>query len=188
MDAIAALKKRLDQRSPSRVREPDAWQAAVALIVVPNASGAPEILFIQRAERLGDPWSGQMALPGGRRDDGDGTLQRTAQRETSEETGIVLPDTALLGELDDLFPNIKVLPSVVVRPFVFGLPERPAVAPNEEVAAHVWVGLDTLRGAGGRTEVEVRGGVRTVDAFVVGGHVIWGMTHRILLSLIALTE
>ena len=186
MDPIAALKQRLDQRIPSRVREPDAWQAAVAVIVAPNPSGIPEVLLIKRAERDGDPWSGQMALPGGRRDDGDATLQHTAQRETSEETGIVLPDSALLGELDDLFPNIKVLPSVVVRPFVFGLGERPAVAPNEEVAAHVWVGLDTLRGAGRRIEVEVRGSARTVDAFVVGDHVIWGMTHRILLPFIDL--
>jgi 8-oxo-dGTP pyrophosphatase MutT (NUDIX family) len=187
MNPIATLKERLDQRTPRRVREPDAWQAAVAVIVVPNQSGTPEILFIKRAERRGDPWSGQMALPGGRRDDDDATLRHTAQRETSEETGIVLPDATLLGELDDLFPNIKVLPSVVVRPFVFGLDERPTVAPNEEVAAHLWVGLDTLRGAGRRVEVEVRGSSRTVDAFVVGDHVIWGMTHRILLPFIELT-
>ncbi|MCZ6916088.1 MAG: CoA pyrophosphatase [Gemmatimonadetes bacterium] len=187
MDAIAALKERLDRRSPSRVCEPDAWQAAVAVIVVPSAAGAPEMLFIKRAERAGDPWSGQMALPGGRKDDADDTLLGTALRETFEETGIVLPDTALLGELDDLFPNIKVLPSVVVRPFVFGLAERPVVTPNEEVAAHVWLGLDTLRIAGRRTEVEVRGSFRTVEAFVVGGHVIWGMTHRILLPFLDLT-
>lgn len=187
MDAIAALKKRLARRTPSRVDEPGAWQAAVALIVVPSSSGHPEILFIKRAERRGDPWSGQMALPGGRRDDADVTLRHTAQRETSEETGIVLPESALLGELDDLFPNIKVLPSVVVRPFVFGLENRPDVEPNHEVAAHVWVGLDTLRDAVGRVEVEVRGSVRTVEAFVVGDHVIWGMTHRILLPFMDLT-
>ena len=72
--------------------EPDGEvrQAAVALILHEPDGSSPEILFIERAKREGDPWSGQMALPGGRRDTEDRDLQTTAARETFEEVGISL--------------------------------------------------------------------------------------------------
>lgn len=180
MDSILReVKARLGGRSPRRVREPEAWEAAVGLILAPGSSGL-DLLFIRRAERAGDPWSGQMALPGGRRDAEDVALIDTACRETLEETGISLPASSLLGELDDLFPDIKVLPPVVVRPFVFGLSTRPRIEPSDEVAGHLWVSLQTLRASASVTEVEVRGQRLTVDAYVVGEYVIWGMTQRIV--------
>ncbi len=151
----------------------------MGLILASGSSGL-DLLFIRRAERVEDPWSGQMALPGGRRDAEDVALVDTAFRETLEETGIALPPNSLLGELDDLFPDIKVLPRVVVRPFVFGLPTRPRIEPSDEVAGHLWVSLQTLRASASATEVEVRGQHLTVDAYVVGEHVIWGMTQRIV--------
>jgi 8-oxo-dGTP pyrophosphatase MutT (NUDIX family) len=151
----------------------------VGLILVPGSSGL-DLLFIRRAERAEDPWSGQMALPGGRRDPEDVALVDTACRETLEETGIALPPDSLLGELDDLFPGIKVLPRVVVRPFVFGLPTRPRIESSDEVAGHLWVSLRVLRASASATEVEVQGQRLAVDAYVVGEHVIWGMTQRIV--------
>ena len=45
-------------------------EAAVSLILAPNRDGL-EALFILRAKKAGDPWSGQMALPSGHRDPGD---------------------------------------------------------------------------------------------------------------------
>ncbi len=151
----------------------------MGLILAPGSSGL-DLLFIRRAERAEDPWSGQMALPGGRRDPEDVALVDTACRETLEETGIALPPNSLLGELDDLFPGIKVLPRVVVRPFVFGLPTRPRIESSDEVAGHLWVSLRVLRASASATEVEVQGQRLAVDAYVVGEHVIWGMTQRIV--------
>ena len=54
-----------------------------------------EVLFIQRAERPGDPWSGQMAFPGGHREDSDISLQ-AAMRETHEEIGLGLDNADYL--------------------------------------------------------------------------------------------
>lgn len=183
---LSEVRGRLGRRAPRRVHEPDAWQAAVAMILVSSSEADLQLLFIKRADRTGDPWSGQMGLPGGRRDESDAALLETARRETREETGIDLPPDALLGELDDLHPSTKVLPNVVVRPFVFGLGSRPEIQPNHEVADHVWVSLRTLAESASRVEVEVRGQPRTVDAFVVGEHVIWGMTHRIVTPFLAI--
>lgn len=175
-----SIRDHLARVPPRRVVAPDAWEAAVALVLVPVEEDDHDLLLIKRAVRSGDPWSGQMALPGGRREDRDSNLLATARRETLEETGIDLPAEALLGELDDLYPNIKMLPSVVVRPFVFGLPQRPAVIPSSEVAVHVWASIGALRASQGHTDVEVRGLRRRVEAFILGEHVVWGMTHRIL--------
>ena len=52
--------------------------------------GDPEILFIKRAGRAGDRWSGHTALPGGRRDPLDADDRAAAIRETMEEVGLDL--------------------------------------------------------------------------------------------------
>ena len=97
---LTEIRDRLTSRTPREVVQPDAAQAAVALIAV--SSGADlELLIIRRAERLGDPWSGQMALPGGRRETVDSSLRETAMRETAEEIGVDLGREAMLGQLDD---------------------------------------------------------------------------------------
>ena len=54
-------------------------RAAVALVLRGPAE-APDILFIKRASREGDPWSGQMAFPGGRYDPTDEREKDTAIR------------------------------------------------------------------------------------------------------------
>lgn len=52
--------------------------------------GDPEILFIKRAARTGDRWTGHIALPGGKRDPEDADDQATSIRETMEEIGLDL--------------------------------------------------------------------------------------------------
>ncbi len=86
-------------------------QAAVALVLVPGSEG-PELLLIKRTERDDDPWSGQMAMPGGRRDEEDHDLLQTAIRETREETSVDLGEAEVLGELDDLSPSSPHLPPI----------------------------------------------------------------------------
>lgn len=163
--------------------------AAVALLLVDRgpASEGPALLLIRRAERAGDPWSGQMGLPGGRRDAEDADLVATAIRETAEEVGVRLPPSSLLGSLDDVAPRTPVLPPVAVRPFVFRLPAAPVLTPNPEVAATAWVPLGDLLAPGARrsVEVQIRGESRVVPAYVTPEGIVWGMTERILSLLFA---
>ena len=159
--------------------------AAVALILVPDPDA---VLLIRRAEVAGDPWSGHMALPGGRRSPGDEDLAAAAIRETAEEVGITLPRAALLGSLDDIAPRTPTLPPVAVRPFVFRLSHRPRLTLNDEVAAAAWVPFGTLRHPDTYQTVtlHLHGADRPVPAYLFEEAVVWGMTERILTGLLEL--
>ncbi len=164
--------------------------AAVAVILHDGADGL-EALFIHRAVRAGDTWSGQIAFPGGRRDPGDADLLATAIRETGEEVGVDLSSAERLGVLDDLYPRTPVLPPVVVRPFVFALTARPTVVVSSEVQDAFWVSFRALQAPGVASTVTVDhpGAPRRVfPAYTLGNHTIWGMSERILTPLISLVS
>lgn len=186
---LTIIQSRLGGRRPKTAVSPGAAEAAVAVVLAqPSLEDAIEILLIRRAVRQGDPWSGQMGLPGGRREAADETLLTTAIRETREETSIDLTASRPLGRLDDLAPMTPVLPPIIVRPFVFGLRDRPPVRANVEVAGYRWVPLEDLRRSVGTATVHVGGAPRAVDAYRLGPDVVWGMTHRILMPLLDLLD
>ena len=181
----ARLRERLALReSGSPDEDPTLFWAAVAIILTPQPDS---ILFIRRADRSGDPWSGHMALPGGRRDPSDLDLAGTAMRETAEEVGVELRREDLAGSLSDVIPRTPVLPPVAVRPFVFLLPERPAMRLNAEVAQASWVPVDYLLRPDTHhpVQLEVAGQSRQVQAYQLENAIIWGMTERILTSFLA---
>ena len=78
------------------------------------------------------------------------------------------------------------LPPIVVRPFVFVVPGRPAVTESDEVTLHLWVPLSEFRASSQRSQVVVRGVELDVASYVLGPHVVWGMTERILKPIIDL--
>lgn len=161
-------------------------RAAVALVLRPGHAGI-EILLIKRAEREGDPWSGHVALPGGREEPTDGSLEETAIRETREETGLDLTQGGeILGALDDLEPR-SMPRNILVRPFVALLREDAQLELSDEVAAAFWVPLGDLTAPGAVTEstVYVGGAERRVTSFLHGDYVVWGMTERILQQLLS---
>jgi len=180
---LAGLGARLASHRPITDGDASLLWAAVAIVVVPSPDA---VLLIRRAERAGDPWSGHMALPGGRREPGDDDLLATAVRETREEVGFALLRSNLLGSLDDVVPRTPVLPPVAVRPFVFSLAARPPLVPNPEVAAVRWVHLDHLLHPETYHSVrlEIRGEHRDVPAFQIEDAIVWGMTERILSALL----
>ena len=127
-----------------------------------------------------------MALPGGRCEPGDDDLLATALREVAEEVGVKLAPDSFAGTLEDVVPRTPVLPPVAVRPFVFLSPSRPSLLPNVEVAEAHWVLLDDLMrpGAHHPVLVDIAGESREVMAYQLEEAVVWGMTERILSSLV----
>lgn len=168
--------------------ESETARAAVAVTLRPTADDQVELLMIRRAEREGDPWSGQIALPGGRWSPNDESLLHTALRETWEETGIDLAVQGLvLGTLDELHPRTPLLPPIVITPVVVVLAAPAPLVLSDEVADAFWVPLQTLRAPESTRESQVhaRGATFRVPSFVLGERVVWGLTERILRQLLA---
>jgi len=170
------------RRAPLRIEADPTQQAAVAAVLY----GDPvRLLLIRRATFEGDPWSGHLAFPGGRREPTDPTLRATAIRETHEELGVDLSHATLLGSLDDVGPVSQRRP-LVVRPYVFALPTLPPPRPNREVAEVLDLPLTHLLSNRGRGTMpfEWRGQPVTLPTVDVSGHRLWGMTLRMVDDLL----
>ena len=121
--------------------------------------GDPEVLFIKRASRRGDRWSGHIALPGGRRDPEDADDLAAAVRETREEIGLDLDsDTSI--QVSNLPERVVTTAFgkkglMVLCPYLFLL-TTPVVPPLQlqptEVAATHWVSLRALLTPSQRTQ------------------------------------
>jgi 8-oxo-dGTP pyrophosphatase MutT (NUDIX family) len=187
---LVQLRDTLEGHAPRLApRAAGSKEAAVALVLRPRER--LELLLIKRAEVHGDPWSGHVALPGGRRGTGDADLVDTARRETEEEVGVPLARVStLLGVLDDVAPMTPRLPPIVITPFVFAVPAATVAHPDaREVQAALWVPLDALRETSAFAEITVTvatGDEMTVPSFVIGDYAIWGLTYRILQQFLEL--
>ena len=185
MITIAAIRAVADLGGDPVVPE-HCREAAVAMILLQGESSF-EMMFILRARKEGDPWSGQMALPGGHREPQDLTLAETAARETWEETGLDLAQHGeFLGGLSGVRANPRSGIDLMVVPQVFELQARPSqLAPNHEVQKVLWGDVADMYSGTSRTDASFPEFNRhgTFPGFKVDDQVVWGLTFRMLNDL-----
>ncbi len=159
--------------------------AAVAMIFGDGPEGL-ELCFIRRAERAGDPWSGQVAFPGGRASADDADAGAVAERETWEEIGLRLARQQCIGGLPMRAVQANTLRAgLSLWPFLYyvGDAGHPVATPRipEEVASVFWVPINHLFDVNAVTEIIYP---PTSGASFPGikfdRHVIWGLTLRVL--------
>lgn len=183
---VSLLIDRLVERltpGPPRAGTDGARCAAVAALLHDEPSG-PRVLLMKRVDRDGDPWSGHISLPGGRYQASDENLLTTAIRETHEELGIDLRGARLIGELSPLHPRMSGPTGIEVMPFVF-LTEA-AVEPvcGPEALSAFWLPLETAASGTLDGTYTYPGSTTTFPSWSYDGHIIWGLTMRILGELI----
>jgi len=180
MSRLAQIEKALAAAQRSIEKPKGRARGAVSLIL--KARPAVEILLIERAEREDDPWSGQIAFPGGRRARGDRNDLATAKRETKEEVGFSLNRNArVLGALTPRAPGNRT--EWLVVPYVFGIARPPKITPGGEVARAFWAPLDALPATLHKAVIEFPMGELETPAFEVEGKPLWGFSFRVLLDL-----
>jgi 8-oxo-dGTP pyrophosphatase MutT (NUDIX family) len=193
--SIAAVERRLRDRPPRTISLAAApRRAAVAVVLREQSVGAPtEVLYIRRVENRADPWSGQMAFPGGHIEPEDDGPVAAAVRETMEELALPLGRVGrLLGRLDDLtaMARGKVLP-LAISPVVFALVTPHPLSPHPaEVADAVWLPLAALAAGQHDDTIQIERDARRYEfpCWRVGSHCVWGLTYLMTLDLLRRLE
>lgn len=163
----------------------DRTRAAVAMILHQSGRGH-EILFIQRAAHDLDPWSGHIAFPGGKLEEGELECE-AACRETLEEIGVDLEQEHYLGRLSDIVgANLPVRVSCCL----FGV-DRTGYRPvlNDEVRDLFWVTLADLRDPERHVQTTVAFGEKRFDVPAIRLPVddkplLWGITYRLVMQFL----
>ena len=170
-----------------RVEEGDAPRHAGVALVFRSTDSGPDLLFIQRAEFPGDPWSGHMAFPGGHKESTDSSARAAAVRETAEEVGIPLGQLARpVGVLDAVYSPAQLEHRIAVQPYAFWCDASPPIEPNSEVAGVHWIPVQSLLDGVGRGFFSATWEDQsyTLPCIDWEGQRVWGMTLRIVDDLL----
>jgi 8-oxo-dGTP pyrophosphatase MutT (NUDIX family) len=154
--------------------------ASVLVLFGEGASG-PDVLLLERAHDMRSH-AGQVAFPGGRRDDTDADAVETALREAAEETGLDPTGVAVLGALRSIWlppTNFEVTPVLAW----WRTPSAVHAVDPAETAAVVRVAIADLTDPASRVMVRHPSG-HVGPAFLVGDLVVWGFTAGLLARLL----
>ncbi len=184
MFTISEIRARLANYEADELTVDASRQAAVAMLLRERRDRL-EMLFIERAQRDDDPWSGQMALPGGMVEVGDTGPRAAAERETEEEVGLRIGPPHYLGPLGELQGRHAGRPiPIVISCFVYHAMESFAAVPNEEVRDALWVPIDVLldraRAVDVRHPTVPDRPFRGIRVSKADHQIVWGLTYRFL--------
>jgi 8-oxo-dGTP pyrophosphatase MutT (NUDIX family) len=191
---IEEIRRTFGEYTPRIFSAGEFQKAAVAVVLREGKERRPEVLFIKRADRPADPWSGHMAFPGGRIARSDPTLQSAAERETLEEVGLSLDGAERLGRLDDLegLRGAGRSAGIVISAFVYHLRSPGPLRVNEEVEEAFWVSLSALTDPVRQVEyIHPLLPDETYPGILVGDpdkHVVWGLTYRFVETFLTVLD
>jgi 8-oxo-dGTP pyrophosphatase MutT (NUDIX family) len=153
-------------------------RAAVLVPLLHAADEEPTAVVLTRRRTDLRRHAGEISFPGGREDAQDTDLFATALREAEEEVGLPRDAVSLIGELPAT-PTYAT--NYVIYPYVGAIvaPERWEPSPRE-VDAVLELSLEDLARAKTRTRLTRRGVTFETESYVIGEHLIWGATARIL--------
>jgi len=145
-----------------------------------NAGSQLNAVFTRRREDM-RRHAGEISFPGGRQDPKDSDLLATAIREANEEVGLEPASVTPLGALQ---PTPTIATGYVIHPYV-ALIEPPAqwTLSEREVAEVIDLPLSQVKHGYSRQRLLRRGMPIRTDTYVVGRHLIWGATARVLSDL-----
>ena len=154
--------------------------AAVLVPLIEQGPVAPALVFILRTDR--GPHGGQVAFPGGVREDSDLTPRDTALREFEEEMGVARDVVDVIETMDEM---LTLTTGYEVTPVIGRVPAGLAWKPDPaEVVEVLEIPIADLVRPDARRETLVHyhewAEPRAFPCLVAGGHPIWGLTYRIL--------
>ena len=185
MVRAAALRKVLLDPAEAAALDVHGRTDAAVLVPLYEDGGSLHAVFTRRREDL-RRHAGEISFPGGRQDEPDEDLVRTALREAEEEIGLPSDAVEILGALQ---PTPTIATNYAIYPFVGRIEPGHVWKPSaSEVAEVLELSLDDLRAGYGRRRLLRRGVPFRTDVYVVDDNLIWGATARILGDLLDRVE
>ena len=184
LEPVTALAGRPDAAVFPDWPRPDGTEPSPASVLVLFGEGVdgPDVLLLERAHDMRSH-AGQVAFPGGRRDDGDADDIETALREAAEETGLDPSGVVVLGALRSVWlppTNFQVTPVLAW----WRTPSAVHAVDPAETASVVRVTIAALTEPGSRVMVRHPSG-HVGPAFLVDDLVVWGFTAGLLSRVLA---
>jgi 8-oxo-dGTP pyrophosphatase MutT (NUDIX family) len=173
--SIKQIQKRLSSN-------PDETANAAVAILIKELHEDLELFLVKRAEVDGDPWSGDMAFPGGKRTIEDPSILATAKRELLEETSLSFNEKDPLGVMPIEHSTVRT--NIKVQPILFHFDDISEVKLSNELQSYLWAPLKELKNT--KTLGIVKG--LTVPIFDFKGEVIWGLTFRMVDKIIGMLD
>jgi 8-oxo-dGTP pyrophosphatase MutT (NUDIX family) len=162
---------------------PEKAQLSAVMLILHPVEEDLHIIAILRPQYDGIH-GGQVAFPGGKKENKDASLQDTAIRETEEEIGFQIAKQHILGYLTDIYIPIS---NFRVRPFVTLINKLPELHTNPlEVENTIDISCNDLvaeKAVQFRKLETHRYGNLVVPCFVMDNQIIWGATAMILSEL-----
>lgn len=175
----ARVRRNLALHTPAALPAHGLKRAAVCLILTDDGAGGAALVLTLRAKQL-SAHSGQFALPGGRVDAGESSVD-AALREAREEIGLDLPPKAVIGRLDD-YPTRS---GYLITPIVAWAPEEGRMRANPaEVEAIYRVRLAEFGRPGSPEFVAIPESDRPVIRYPLLGTLIHAPTAAVLYQFI----
>jgi 8-oxo-dGTP pyrophosphatase MutT (NUDIX family) len=154
---------------------------AAVLVALIRTQGSTRMVLTRRRADLRSH-AGEISFPGGRRDEGDADLVETALREAEEEIGLPRASVEMIGALPVTSTFVT---NYLIHPFVATIPAGLTWEPSpREVDEVLELPVEGVRDARTLTTLTRRGFTFETDAYILGQHMIWGATARIIEHLL----
>jgi 8-oxo-dGTP pyrophosphatase MutT (NUDIX family) len=169
--------------APAEAEAMDAHGRTEAAVLVPlyGYPAEPGLVFTERRHDL-RRHAGEISFPGGRQDHPDESLERTALREAEEEIGLHPDRVEVVGALPPIGTFVT---NYKVHPFVGLIGDDLRFEPSpDEVETVLAFRIDELRKSFAMRRLVRRGVPIRTPTYLMGEHLIWGATARILGELL----
>lgn len=181
MNWLAEVRDKLARHALRAVEVPAGTRRAAVLAPLYVRDKELWLLFTRRTEKV-ETHKGEVSFPGGAFEDGDGTLQETAIRETVEELGLEKGQIVPLGSLSPVITHVS---NFYVEPLVAAIPWPVKLDPSKEEIESVWeIPVAALMSPTAVEERQFPGSAHAILFYHYGPKVIWGATARILKELL----
>ncbi len=168
------LKSRLSTPINPIIETKNKYSFASILVVI--YGNEPIVIMTEKPKHM-KFHAGEISFPGGKFDSTDSDLLETALRETSEEIGLSISKSQVIGQLE---PVITLNSGFLILPFISVIDKTPKLSANAEVEKIFHIPLESFLKTEKKDPDPTHNIIQEMYTFEYQNQVVWGASARIL--------